>query len=68
MEQDIAVLGISVTDVVTISPPAGFVPGVLVSGHIKANGVVTIRCVNATSTAITPAKGAWTIRVIKEVR
>lgn len=67
-EQDIPVPGISVADVISVYPPAGFVSGVVFNGYVKTIGVVTVRCVNTTDAAITPAKGTWMVVFIKEAR
>lgn len=66
-EQSISVPGVSPQDSVSVTPPNGFVSGIVFDGYITAFGIVTIRCVNVTAANITPAAGIWTVKIVKEV-
>lgn len=65
-EQLISLKGAAVGDGVVVIPPAGLVAGLVFSGYVKSGNTVAVRCVNVTSSAITPAKAHWTVKVVKE--
>ena len=65
-EQTISVTDAAVDDSVIVVPPAGLVSGIVYDGYVKNAGTVAVRCVNATGSAITPAKANWTVKIIKE--
>ena len=65
-EQTISVTDAAVDDSVIVVPPAGMISGIVYDGYVKNAGTVAVRCVNATGSAITPAKANWTVKIIKE--
>lgn len=66
-EQTIEVLGASPSGIVLVTPPPGFLPGLFYDVRCDAVNYVTIRCINRTTSVITPASGIWTINIAKEV-
>lgn len=65
-EQTVLHADAAVGDGVLVVPPAGLVSGIAYDGYVKNAGAIAVRCVNATSSAITPARANWTVKIIKE--
>lgn len=50
-------------DVITLGPPSTLEVGLIAFGFVSADGVVTIRLMNATAASLNPASGEWKIVV-----
>lgn len=62
----ISAAGAAVGDAVVVTPPIGLASGIVYHGYVSAANVVTVRCTNCTSAAITPAAATWKVIVLKE--
>ena len=65
LERAINLIGAEVGDVVNVIPPLKLISGLFFSGNVRKPDEVSVRCVNLTAAAITPATASWTVRVSK---
>lgn len=60
----VAVEGAIVGQLVALGPPDNIDAGLIWSGYVSADGLVTVRLYNTTGAPIDPAAGVWKVSVL----
>jgi len=63
-ETTVAVTGAKTNDFVLVAPPTGLDQGLIASGRVTSDGVVTVRLANFTAITLTPITNTWRLAVL----